>query len=587
MDLETYGKDNEVIPYCVCILLKKEKICVYRENKNESLLDKVIKEFKKRKTYETFYVHNLTFDGMVIIKDISKGKDVEFKVMVFKGNIYELEIWSSDFRIKIKCSYKLMPISLKKIGLLLKENLEKLEFPHEFVSEVNYNNYVGKHPLYEDLENWDLRKECIRYCFRDCEIVKAMLKKIFYNDKVRRSSEARSISGLALSVFKKEFNEERIETRLKIKDDREIRKAYFGGRCEVFGNKKEKEKVFHFDFTGMYSSVMKEDFCYGQIKTIKNPESVEIEKEGFYEVTVVSKDMDIPVLPIKNEEGRLIFPNGKWRGSYWYEELLLFKEEGGVIEKVHKIITFNKKGKPFISFVNYFNELRKESDFDNVFWKLFINSVYGRMGMGENIEKTEIVDYKNYENFKEKDVIKEVLLNGLLIISYIEKEEKEFINSNVAIAAAITSKARIKLYKGYKSVIKEGGRILYSDTDSIFAAFERDVSNEKHGEVFWDTRKKNTVIKDAIFAIPKGYAIKLEKNEKIRIKGFAKNSISYKEFEEAFWDKEEILKNEKQLYKSNFNFKFERIEKTIILHNYSKRIFNKNKTETKPINFFN
>jgi predicted dehydrogenase len=35
-----------------------------------------------------------------------------------------------------------------------------------------------------------------------------------------------------------------------------------------------------------------------------------------------------------------------------------------------------------------------------------------------------------------------------------------------------------------KEVLKNGGRLLYSDTDSIFAAYKRDVVGETHGEVF-------------------------------------------------------------------------------------------------------
>jgi hypothetical protein len=77
--------------------------------------------------------------------------------------------------------------------------------------------------------------------------------------------------------------------------------------------------------------------------------------------------MNIPVLPFRSEEGKLLFPNGVWRGVYWYEELMLFLEEGGKINKIHKIIKFEKKGKPFMEFVEYFRELRKKSEFNNVF----------------------------------------------------------------------------------------------------------------------------------------------------------------------------------------------------------------------------
>jgi hypothetical protein len=137
-----------------------------------------------------------------------------------------------------------------------------------------------------------------------------MLKKIFEEKYIREDMKARSISGLSLEVFKESFNRLQLETKLDKKYDKIIREAYFGGRCEIFGNVKEGEKIFHFDFTGMYSEIMKEDFCFGKIKIMKEIKNkLEIEK-GFYDVDVISKDMDIPVLPFRNEEGKLLFPNG-------------------------------------------------------------------------------------------------------------------------------------------------------------------------------------------------------------------------------------------------------------------------------------
>lgn len=583
LDIETYIKDEKLIPYCICIILKNERIILYKESKEENLIERLIEELRKRRTKETIYVHNLTFDGVIIIENIKKETNVKFKAMVFKGSIYELEIWDSDFKIKMKCSYKLMPMSLKKIGKILKKEYEKLEFPHEFINEENFRGYIGEHPLNKEIKKWNLKEECIKYCIRDCEIVEEMLKRIFDDKKLRKDIKGRSISGLALEVFKKDFNKEKIETKLRKDEDELIRKGYFGGRCEVFGNNKEDEKIFHFDFTGMYSSVMEEEFCFGKIKIKKDPKEDKIEEWGFYEVTVESKEMHIPILPVKSDDGKLIFPNGTWRGTYWYEELKLFEEEGGIIKKIHNKITFERKGKPFTEFIKYFRKMRKKSEFDDVFWKLFLNSIYGRMGMNESKEKTKIIQKAEYSKYKNKKITKEIIISDAIIISYEEEEKKDEINSNVAIAAAITSKARIKLFKAYKSVIEKEGRILYSDTDSIFAGFKRDVANEEHGEVFWDTKKKNTIIDKAIFAIPKGYATISENTTTVKIKGFTKNSISFEEFEECFKSKKEMIKEESYLQKANFIFRFEKIEKTILLHNYSKRIFSEDKKETKAL----
>lgn len=582
LDIETYENNSVFVPYCICLLLKEEDLVIYKKDVDENIIETMLDLFEEKKLRETFYVHNLTFDGILIIENLRKK--IKFNAVLFKSSLYELNIWSKNFKVKFKCSLKLFPLPLKKIGKLLDKNYEKLEFPHSFVNKNNFNKYVGDHPVLKEIKNWNLKEECVEYCIRDCKIVREMLRIIFKEKYLNENMKARSISSLSLEVFKEHFNNLNLETKLDKKYDKIVREAYFGGRCEIFGNVKEGEKIFHFDFTGMYSEIMREEFCFGKIKIVKE---VRIEKkieEGFYDVDVISGNMDIPILPFRNEEGKLLFPNGMWRGVYWYEELMLFLEEGGRISKIHKVIKFEKKGKPFVEFVEYFKKLRKKSEFDNVFWKLFINSIYGRMGMEESNVKTEIVDQLKYKRIElKKQIIKEIIINKVIVVTYVEKNDKKDIDSNVCIAAAITSKARIKLYKAYKEVIKNGGRLLYSDTDSVFAAYTRNVIGENHGEIFWDGSKKDTAVDKAVFAIPKGYAIKLENASTVKIKGFKKDSITFEEFEKTFKNKKELITKEIHFSKAKFKLKFEEIEKTILLHNYNKRIFNEDKTETRPL----
>lgn len=547
-------------------------------------MEKFIEYMKKRRIREVFYAHNLTFDGSILIENIREK--VNIKGILFRSNIYELKIWTDDFEIILKCSYKMFPLSLKRVGSLMKEGYGKTEFPHDFAKEENLY-FIGEHPRNKKIRDWSFKKESIEYCINDCRITKEMLDAIslnMKNDEKNIFEKSRSISSFSLNIFKEKFNKMNVETSIKKKNDKIIREGFFGGRCEVFGNKKEGERVFHFDFTGMYTQIMAGDFFFNNPKVKRTNK---IEEGGFYKVDVFSEKMNIPVLPFREKkEGKLIFPNGRWTGFYWYEELKLFEEEGGVILKIHFKVEFEKKGRIFGEFVENYKKLRKKSEIDNVFWKLFINSIYGRLGMGENNERTVIVyDEEEYDRIREEEqIIRESIINKIRIVTFQKKNDSEEIDSNVCIAAQITSKARIKLYKAFKNVIKEGGRVLYTDTDSIFAAFKRDVKGETHGEVYWDPDKKDTVVKDAIFALPKGYAIINEKNEEIiKIKGFRRNSIFFKEFKNLFLENKEVKLKEINFKKANFSIKFEEIEKNIRLNSYDKRIFNKKKTETKPL----
>jgi len=56
--------------------------------------------------------------------------------------------------------------------------------------------------------------------------------------------------------------------------------------------------------------------------------------------------------------------------------------------------------------------------------------------------------------------------------------------TNIAIAASITAKARVKLYKALQNILDTGGRLLYCDTDSVFAAFKKNMDNVRCGELF-------------------------------------------------------------------------------------------------------
>jgi hypothetical protein len=75
----------------------------------------------------------------------------------------------------------------------------------------------------------------------------------------------------------------------------------------VFGNPKNDENIYHYDFSGMYASVMLEKYPFGRI--IEKTENFDIENEpGFYHIEIESNGK-IPVLPIRDEH-KLIFPNG-------------------------------------------------------------------------------------------------------------------------------------------------------------------------------------------------------------------------------------------------------------------------------------
>jgi hypothetical protein len=70
--------------------LKEENVILYKKDIDENLIETMISLFEEKKLKETFYVHNLTFDGILIIENIKKK--IKFSAVLFKSNIYELNI---------------------------------------------------------------------------------------------------------------------------------------------------------------------------------------------------------------------------------------------------------------------------------------------------------------------------------------------------------------------------------------------------------------------------------------------------------------------------------------------------------------
>ena len=85
---------------------------------------------------------------------------------------------------------------------------------------------------------------------------------------------------LALKIFIKNFNKNKISFMESGFYDKLVRKAYYGGRCEVYGNPVSAEYIYHYDFSGMYAQCMQEKFAFG--KYIIKTDGFDLEKPGFY-----------------------------------------------------------------------------------------------------------------------------------------------------------------------------------------------------------------------------------------------------------------------------------------------------------------
>ena len=159
---------------------------------------------------------------------------------------------------------------------------------------------------------------------------------------------------------------------------------------------------------------------------------------------------------------------------------------------------------------------------------------------------------------------------------------------NVALAAAITSKARIKLYESFITIDSAGGRILYCDTDSIFVAFpkEKQVLGRSFGNITFKVDDPEACFADGVFALPKTYALKYsDGREVIKIKGISHADLSFDVFRNSFNCPAPytLAFRSPTLIKDGITFVKGYMDRVVNLHSYTKRLWSVDKKSTMPI----
>ncbi|TLX82068.1 MAG: hypothetical protein E6L00_04765 [Thaumarchaeota archaeon] len=150
LDIETYIKDNILIPYCISIFDGKIKTNFYvSDYKNvEDMILSSLKSIMNRK-YNGYnvYIHNMAkFDIIFLFKYLAKLGDLN--PVIHNDRIISIDLnygENNEYQIKFRDSYLLLLNSLDKLCKSFKVEIGKSIFPIFFVNENNLN-YEGKVP---------------------------------------------------------------------------------------------------------------------------------------------------------------------------------------------------------------------------------------------------------------------------------------------------------------------------------------------------------------------------------------------------------------------------------------------------------
>ena len=582
-DIETYEENGVFIPYCVCFSINNIYYSVYYDDND--LIIKSLHLIDKIEVFDTnvvFYVHNLSFDGNFLIDSLTRH-NIFFEYLIKDLTIYFIKFKFNNLNIVFRCSFKIIPMSLKKIGDFLK--MEKLDFPHNFIKKDNLFFKGFSDVLSREI---DVVGESIEYCKRDVKIVVSIIKLMYEVLSIydlNMINNTYSAPSLSFKIFSKYYNKTNADLYINRKDYSLRKLILYGGRTEIFGNPTEKEYVHHFDFSGMYGQCMEEYFPWGSYEIIYN--NLDINSIGWHMVTVRSS-LEIPVLP-HHYNNKLFFPNGEFSGCYYYEELNLFVEMGGEILEHLWSVVFKTEKRVFAEFINDFNKIKDKGGMFKLFGKLMINSLYGGFGLNNSeyydYLTTSFIEYESL--IKNFDIISHTKINNHYMVKILknykskgrfEKKIDKF--RNVFYAAAVSSKARIKLYKGFITTIENNGRLLYCDTDSIFASFTENKINVKMNDIIW-----TDVYKDAVFIKPKFYGLKNIDSFVIKSKGVRNPTSNFDLLKKKFYSNDEYIeyKNEFRFKKIDFLVYPQIFDKQIKLLSYDKRIFSDDKKTTTAV----
>jgi len=211
----------------------------------------------------------------------------------------------------------------------------------------------------------------------------------------------------------------------------------------------------------------------------------------------------------------------------------------------------------FYSYVKYFYNIKSSttSVVEKAISKSLLNNLLGRFGLNIHKSKTELMDMDRYnERSQTKSINSVTHINDKVLVNYNNKvssficdelnvdyknsviknlkdnneSEKTFRDVSIAIASAVTSYARISISKTKLHILKNGGELYYSDTDSIVTniPLEDKLVGNALGQY-----KLEYIIKEAYFISSKTYCLLLKFGTPvIKAKGVNNHKLSEQDF---------------------------------------------------------
>jgi hypothetical protein len=423
---------------------------------------------RRRHAGKYIYAHNAgVFDFLHILPWLmGQGERLgyRFRLVPVASSIQLLDVW----HIRHKCvwrfvdSYKLMPSALDKLA-------KTFGLGGKVKQDLN---------LHEEDPSWS------KYLKGDCTKLYGVLEKFhYYIEEVLGGEVGITAPATSMKLYRRRFLKGKIARSLDTHAF--IRESYCGGRCEDFIE--HGEELRYFDFNSSYPASMLELMPSGPgiwwrgkpPKRLREQGSV-----GFVRCNVyVPETMNIPPLPVRGKkedglpESKLVFVVGRLHGVWEYSELQMAEEYGCRIEEWFESVWYPAR-ELFVEFVLELYKYRDKSrpGFDEALAevvKRMLNALYGKFG-----QKTIRKKVYRYDDPKRPANAKPAAPNDPECPIWYAEEESDAVYIIPQISARITSLSRQRLYRAMMAAERKGGRVYYTDTDSIVTDVELETSTE-------------------------------------------------------------------------------------------------------------
>jgi hypothetical protein len=361
----------------------------------------------KRQKEQIIYAHNLQYDLGNLFGDSIDDLDVT----LVGGRLIKAVWHEKTFRD----SFNMWSMGLAKVGKVF--GLAKKRF-----------NAVSK-----------------AYVYRDCEIVE---RAIAFSQNAIKEFDIQlpaTYGTLGVKIWKEIGGENWHDS------DEFSLQGYYGGRVEVFKGSGQGN-IAYCDINSLYP------FCLTELFPDDPAPRKEIEcRFGIADVEIdVPKDNWFGPLPVRRDDGAIVYPVGRFRGTWTCHELRNAQDHfGAKVRRVFKCVGTNAGRHYYADFVRYCYKRRREAvtDAEKTFWKFIMNSFYGRLGLTGIVGRSVYVTLENIDS----GVLfgKKVLVNYKMPLDH---------HVNYFHVAHVTAYARVLL----SDFVRRIGRanMIYCDTDS-------------------------------------------------------------------------------------------------------------------------